>query len=117
MTRYHPLLVVLHWLLALMIIVALVMGSTSLDPIPNDDPAKIDGLVKTLGADARSKIIAGADEVDLVRSGLEETMVNAFAEIAEFMLADDRVETMRTAAFAIAIEKVARSYMELGVFP
>ncbi len=43
-TRYHPALVVLHWLLALMIIVALIMGSQSLAATPNSDPAKLDGL-------------------------------------------------------------------------
>ena len=52
MSRYHPALVALHWLLALMIFVALAMGTFALDPIPNDDPAKIDAL--------RSHMIAGA---------------------------------------------------------
>lgn len=44
MTRYHPALVALHWLLALMLIVALVVGTLVLDPIPNSDPAKLDIL-------------------------------------------------------------------------
>jgi glutamate dehydrogenase (NAD(P)+) len=52
-----------------------------------------------------------------VRSGLEETMVKAFAEISDRMISDPRIDTLRTAAFSIAIDKVARSYLELGVFP
>jgi glutamate dehydrogenase (NAD(P)+) len=72
---------------------------------------------KTLGPVARAKTVRGADEVDIVYSGLEETMVVAFHEIADKMLSDDRIDTLRTAAFAIAIEKVARAYLELGVFP
>jgi glutamate dehydrogenase (NAD(P)+) len=72
---------------------------------------------KSLGPAARAKVIRGADEVDIVYSGLEETMVTAFQEIAEKMTTDRRVDTLRTAAFAIAIEKVARAYLELGVFP
>jgi len=44
MTRYHPLLVVLHWLLALMIILALLMGGAFLSEMPNDDPEKIAAL-------------------------------------------------------------------------
>ncbi|MDJ0825379.1 MAG: cytochrome b/b6 domain-containing protein [Rhodobacter sp.] len=44
MTRYHPFLVALHWLIALMIILALIFGSTQLAGMPNDDPAKIAGL-------------------------------------------------------------------------
>ncbi|MDJ0628593.1 MAG: cytochrome b/b6 domain-containing protein [Rhodobacter sp.] len=44
MTRYHPLLVALHWLIALMIVMALIFGGAFLAEMPNDDPAKIDGL-------------------------------------------------------------------------
>ncbi|SHK27685.1 cytochrome b561 [Shimia gijangensis] len=44
MTRYHPLLVTLHWLLAAMIIGGLVMGSNVLAETPNDDPAKLVSL-------------------------------------------------------------------------
>ncbi|WP_375574116.1 cytochrome b/b6 domain-containing protein [Ahrensia marina] len=52
MTRYHPVLVTLHWLLALLIIAALLIGNFALDPIPESDPAKIDAL--------RSHMIGGA---------------------------------------------------------
>jgi len=72
---------------------------------------------KSLGPAARARVIHGASEEDIVYSGLEETMSTAFNEIAEAMLTDDRIDTMRTAAFMIAIGKVARSYLELGVFP
>ncbi len=51
MTRYHPALVALHWLLALLIIVALIVGNFLLDAIPESDPAKVDAL--------RSHMIAG----------------------------------------------------------
>lgn len=44
MTRYHPLLVALHWLLAALIIGALFMGATKLAEMPNSDPAKIEAL-------------------------------------------------------------------------
>lgn len=44
MTRYHPLLVALHWLIALLIIIALVFGSLRLTEIPNDDPEKLVAL-------------------------------------------------------------------------
>lgn len=44
MTRYHPLLVALHWVLALMIIGGLVMGTFVLAATPNDDPFKITSL-------------------------------------------------------------------------
>lgn len=41
MKRYHPLLVVLHWLLAVMIIMGLVMGGSVLSATPNSDPQKL----------------------------------------------------------------------------
>jgi len=65
----------------------------------------------------RRELLKGADEVDLVNSGLEGTMQNAYREIREALDKDPRLEDLRTAAFAVAIGKVARSYMELGVFP
>jgi len=43
-SRYHPLLVALHWLLALVIITALALGALVLVKIPNSDPTKIAGL-------------------------------------------------------------------------
>lgn len=44
MRRYHPALVVLHWLLAALIILALIMGGFVLAETPNDDPTKLYGL-------------------------------------------------------------------------
>jgi len=41
MRRYHPTLVVLHWLLAFMIIMGLIMGGNVLSATPNTDPAKL----------------------------------------------------------------------------
>jgi glutamate dehydrogenase (NAD(P)+) len=71
---------------------------------------------KTLDAVERSKI-RGASEVDIVYSGLEETMAVAFQEITERFFADERITTLRTAAFSLAIHKVAKAYLELGIFP
>ncbi|MEA1890551.1 MAG: cytochrome b/b6 domain-containing protein [Pseudomonadota bacterium] len=41
MKRYHPTLVVLHWLLAIMLILGLIMGSRVLSATPNDVPEKL----------------------------------------------------------------------------
>ena len=40
--RYHSALVVLHWLMAVLVSVALIFGSTVLDHTPNTDPGKMD---------------------------------------------------------------------------
>lgn len=44
MTKYHPALVILHWLLAAMVIGGLIMGGFVLAATPNDDPFKMTSL-------------------------------------------------------------------------
>lgn len=65
----------------------------------------------------RSMIVRGADEIDLVNSGLEETMSLAYAEIRKVWKSSPDVKDLRTAAFMSAINKIAVSYAELGIFP
>ncbi|HSC52637.1 MAG TPA: Glu/Leu/Phe/Val dehydrogenase [Phnomibacter sp.] len=65
----------------------------------------------------KDKILHGAEEVDLVHSGLEETMVDATREVMAMWLSNPAIPDMRTAAYAVAINKVATSYSELGIFP
>lgn len=65
----------------------------------------------------REFILHGADEVDLVRSGLEETMITATREIMDIWEKNPNIPDMRTAAYVCAINKVATSYAELGIFP
>ena len=43
-TRYHPVLITLHWVLALMIILSLFVGGTMLAEMPNSDPGKVFAL-------------------------------------------------------------------------
>jgi glutamate dehydrogenase (NAD(P)+) len=72
---------------------------------------------KNVSAIEREFIMHGADEVDLVRSGLEETMITATREIMDIWSANPNIPDMRTAAYVCAINKVATSYAELGIFP
>jgi glutamate dehydrogenase (NAD(P)+) len=65
----------------------------------------------------RAALAKGPDEQDLVNSGLEETMINAFHELLETRRKQPGIPDLRIAAFVNAIHKVARSYMELGIFP
>jgi cytochrome b561 len=43
-SRYHPLLVALHWLLALIIIAALALGALVMAKMPNTNPMKLEAL-------------------------------------------------------------------------
>ncbi|MFM6944250.1 MAG: Glu/Leu/Phe/Val family dehydrogenase [Bacteroidota bacterium] len=64
----------------------------------------------------RKQIMHGPDEVDLVYSGLEDTMIGSFQEIRETMISLN-IPDLRTAAFVTAINKIGVSYEELGIFP
>jgi len=61
------------------------------------------------------RVSFGAGERDLVNSGLEDTMTHAYREIRE--IRDKKDTDMRTAAFVSAIDKIATSYEQMGIFP
>jgi glutamate dehydrogenase (NAD(P)+) len=65
----------------------------------------------------RQFIVHGPEEVDLVHSGLEETMITATREIIDEWKKNPQIPDMRTAAYVVAINKVGTSYAELGIFP
>ena len=65
----------------------------------------------------RVAITKGPDEIDLVNSGLEETMTGAYNQIRDIKKSNPKIPDLRTAAFLNAIEKIATAYMELGIFP
>lgn len=70
---------------------------------------------KSLSPDLMATIGNGPDEIDIVNSGLEETMVFAYNEIYDI---SKRLKTdLRTAAFVSAIDKIAVLYNEMGIFP
>lgn len=64
----------------------------------------------------RRQILHGPTEVDLVYSGLEDTMIGSYHEIREALLSSG-AEDLRTAAFVVAINKVGVAYEQLGIFP
>jgi glutamate dehydrogenase (NAD(P)+) len=72
---------------------------------------------KKMNEREKEYIVHGADEVDLVYSGLEETMITATHEVMNVWKDNPEIPDMRTAAYVVAINKVATSYAELGIFP
>lgn len=72
---------------------------------------------KKVSEKERKFIAHGADEVDLVYSGLEETMITALHEVREKSLEHKKIKDMRTAAYVCAIDKVGAAYEQLGIFP
>ena len=72
---------------------------------------------KSLSPEDRALVAKGADEIDLVNSGLEDTMVNSYDAIREVYLSREEIDTLRLGAFVVAIDKIANAYLQLGVFP
>ena len=64
----------------------------------------------------RDELVRGASEFDLVRSGLDDTMRLAYQQISEERQSNTRIGDFRTAAYAVAIRKIARSYLDIGVY-
>lgn len=72
---------------------------------------------KTIEEREKEFLTRGADEIDLVRSGLEETMITAYHHIRQTKHLIDDVKTLRTAAFVTSLNKVRNDYLSLGIFP
>ena len=71
---------------------------------------------KKLNADEIQRIVKGPDEIDLVRSGLEETKINSYHSIRQQLKSNPACNNLRTAAFVVAINKIASDYFAIGIF-
>lgn len=71
---------------------------------------------KQISTEEKKIILRGPREIDLVRSGLEDTMISGFHKIRD-LKKSSKIENMRTAAFVLAINKIVDSYEKLGIFP
>lgn len=72
---------------------------------------------RTMSEQQIASFTRGPDEIDLVNSGLEETLAQAWREIQDTMGWLGEGATLRTAALVNAIEKIAKAYQERGIFP
>lgn len=71
----------------------------------------------SLTSEQRSLVIKGASELELVNSGLEETMIRSYHEIRNIKNNNPKIDNLRTAAFVGSIDKIAVSYLNLGIWP
>ncbi len=77
----------------------------------------IEGSGHTVPPALAKEICQGSEEIDLVRSGLDDTMRKAWNEIRDYYWKNDAIESFRVAAMALAIEKIHNSYRTMGVYP
>ncbi len=68
-----------------------------------------------LSPNFKEKYLKGADELELVRSGLDDTMRIAYQSMSETWHGRSDVNDLRTAAYLVSIAKVAKSYEAKGL--
>jgi len=73
------------------------------------------GIGWQLSPNFKDKYLRGAGELELVRSGLDDTMSTSYDSMARVWHGRDDVEDLRTAAYLVAIDKVAASYRAKGL--
>lgn len=72
---------------------------------------------KTINQRERDFLTRGGTEVELVNSGLEDTMITAYNQIRETFKQHPDVTDVRTAAFVCSLKKIAGDYISMGIFP
>ena len=87
--------------------------------LENQFEALIAGIESITGtpfpAAHRNEVLSGATEINLVRSGLEDTMRGAYSAISATWNETDNVPDLRTAAMMIAVNRIAHSYISIGI--
>ena len=68
------------------------------------------GIGKELDLRLKENFLEGPSEIALVRSGLEDTMCESYKEIKEMQDSTEKISDRRTAAYALAIRKIADIY-------
>lgn len=64
----------------------------------------------------KKSVAHGADELDLVRSGLDDTMRTAYQQIRETLMENENIKDLRTASYVTSINKIAHSYLDVGIY-
>jgi glutamate dehydrogenase (NAD(P)+) len=73
------------------------------------------GVSWTMSPDFKEKYLRGAGELELVRSGLDDTMRTAYQAMREVWHSRDEVEDLRVAAYIVSIGRVAAAYRSKGL--
>ena len=70
---------------------------------------------KNMPVKYKENFLKGIEEIDLVRSGLDDMMIDGFQEVKKAFTLNDKVSDFRTAAYLVAIEKIAMAYDSIGL--
>ncbi|MGC6522802.1 MAG: Glu/Leu/Phe/Val family dehydrogenase [Candidatus Micropelagos thuwalensis] len=76
----------------------------------------IEGITgKSFPDELASRAINGGAEIDLVRSGLEDTMRSTYDVISEVWNREKSAIDLRTAAMMVAVQRIAQGYQSIGI--
>ena len=70
---------------------------------------------KSMPKQYKEKFADGIEEIDLIRSGLDDMMIDGFQSVKKEFLENEKIPDFRTAAYKAAIEKIALSYDFIGL--
>ena len=70
---------------------------------------------KSMPIKYKENFLKGIEEIDLVRSGLDDMMIDGFQEVKKAYISNDKINDFRTAAYLVAIEKIAMAYDSIGL--
>ena len=65
---------------------------------------------KSMPKKYKTSFMNGIEEIDLIRSGLDDMMIDGFQNVKKAFIETDKITDFRTAAYKVAIEKIALSY-------
>ena len=70
---------------------------------------------KTMPKKYKDNFMDGIEEIDLIRSGLDDMMIDGFQSVKKEYIETENIQDFRTAAFKVAIEKIALAYDSIGL--
>ena len=70
---------------------------------------------KSMPQKYKDNFLKGIEEIDLVRSGLDDMMIDGFQEVKKAYIKNNKITDFRTAAYLVAIEKIALAYDSIGL--
>jgi len=70
---------------------------------------------RSFPTETAQELMSGAREIDLVRSGLDDKIRSAYAEMSMLWNSNPEIPDLRTAAYVIAVRRLAEIYKALGI--
>ncbi len=70
----------------------------------------------SISEEVRNNMGHGSNEIDFVRSGLYDTMRTGYCELRNVFHSNDKVHDLRTAGYVVSLEKISRTYLDIGIY-